>query len=158
MPYTKGWHIYLFFHRYLPHKLSLHVVHKFAYCKVASSRLSRLVAHFHIFRLFMKGNFDAYVLWPLDKMVQNWIVYRSTARDFTVTVLLTIPFNKLLCVNKSLKKMNIFQNTIEESGCFWNQNKLCYENYDFIFIYLTHFFSLPENHALPYTEYYYNHQ
>ena len=28
----------------------------------ASSRLSRLVAHFHIFRLFMKGNFDAYVL------------------------------------------------------------------------------------------------
>ena len=75
-----------------------------------------------------------------------------------ITVLLTIPFNKLLCVNKSLKKMNIFQNTIEESGCFWNQNKLCYENYDFIFIYLTHFFSLPENHALPYTEYYYNHQ
>ena len=33
-----------------------------------------LVAHFHIFRLFMKGNFDGYVLWPLDKMVQNWIV------------------------------------------------------------------------------------
>ena len=32
----------------------------------------------------MKGNFDAYVLWPLDKMVQNWIVDRSTARDFTV--------------------------------------------------------------------------
>ena len=72
VPYTKGWNIYLFFP--LPHKLSLHVVHKFAYCKVASSRLSRLVAHFHIFRLFMKGNFDAYVLWPLNKMVQNWIV------------------------------------------------------------------------------------
>ena len=53
--------------------------------------------------------------------------------------LLTIPFNKLPCVNKSLKKMNIFQNTIEESGCFWNQNKLCYENYDFIFISLLHF-------------------
>jgi hypothetical protein len=35
----------------------------------------------------MKGNFDAYVLWPLDKMVQNWIVDRSTARDFTVVVL-----------------------------------------------------------------------
>ena len=31
----------------------------FAYRKVASSRLSRLVAHFHFFRLFMKGNFDA---------------------------------------------------------------------------------------------------
>ena len=32
------------------------------YRKVASSRLSRLVAHFHVFRLFMKGKFDAYVL------------------------------------------------------------------------------------------------
>ena len=32
------------------------------YCKVASSRLSRLVAHPSIFELFMKGKFDAYVL------------------------------------------------------------------------------------------------
>ena len=31
------------------------------YRKVASSRLSRLVAHPSIFRLFMKGKFDAYV-------------------------------------------------------------------------------------------------
>ena len=30
----------------------------------------------------MKENFDSYVLWPLDKMVQNWIVDQSTARDF----------------------------------------------------------------------------
>ena len=66
--------------------LIFHFWHKmdYKYRKVASSRLSRLVAHFHIFRLFMKENFDAYVLWPLDKMVQNWIVDRSTARDFTV--------------------------------------------------------------------------
>ena len=37
---------------------------KITYRKVASSRLSRLVlvAHSKIFRLFMKGNFDAYVL------------------------------------------------------------------------------------------------
>ena len=28
----------------------------------------------------MKGKFDAYVLWPL-----NWIVDQSTACDFTVT-------------------------------------------------------------------------
>ena len=54
------------------------------YRKVASSRLSRLVAHLRIFRLLMKGKFDAYVLWPLAKWVQNWIVDRSTARDFTV--------------------------------------------------------------------------
>ena len=54
------------------------------YRKVASSRLSRLVACPRIFRLFMKGKFDAYVLWPLAKKFQNWIVDRSTARDFTV--------------------------------------------------------------------------
>ena len=62
----------------------LSVAQSISYRKVASSRLSWLVVHFHIFRLFMKGNFDAYVLWPLDKMVQNWIVDRSTAGDFTV--------------------------------------------------------------------------
>ena len=32
------------------------------YCKVLSSILSRLVAHSNIFRLFIKGKFDAYVL------------------------------------------------------------------------------------------------
>ena len=54
------------------------------YRKITSSRLSWLVAHPRIFRLFMKGNFDAYALWPLDKTIQNWIVDRSTARNFTV--------------------------------------------------------------------------
>ena len=54
------------------------------YHKVRSSRLPRLVAHLRIFSLFMKGKFDAYVLWPLAKRVQIWIVDRSTARDFTV--------------------------------------------------------------------------
>ena len=49
--------------------------------KVASSSLSRLVAHF---RWLMKGKFDTYVLWPLATKFQNWIVDRSTARDFTV--------------------------------------------------------------------------
>ena len=53
------------------------------YRKVASSRLSWLVAHLRIFRVFMKGKVDAYVLWPLAKRVQNWIVDHSTARDFT---------------------------------------------------------------------------
>ena len=54
------------------------------YRKVANSSLSRLVARFQIFRRLMKGKFDAYVLWPLAKKFQNWIVDRSTARDFTV--------------------------------------------------------------------------
>ena len=57
---------------------------KNTYRKVASSGLSRLVAHFHIFRLFMKGNFDALYCDRLDKMDQNWIVDQSTARNFTV--------------------------------------------------------------------------
>ena len=52
--------------------------------KVASSRLSWLVAHSSIFRLFMKGKFDAYVLWPLAERVQNWIVDQSIAHNFTV--------------------------------------------------------------------------
>ena len=55
------------------------------YRKVASSRLSWLVANFHISRLFMKGKFNTYVLWPLAQRVQNWIVDRFTARDFMVT-------------------------------------------------------------------------
>ena len=41
---------------------------------------------FQIFRRLMKGNFDAYVLWPLTKKFQNWIVDWSTARDFTVVI------------------------------------------------------------------------
>ena len=32
------------------------------YCKFVSSRLSQLVAHSRIFRLFIKRKFDAYVL------------------------------------------------------------------------------------------------
>ena len=57
---------------------------KLTYCKVANSSLSRLVAHFQIFRRLIKEKFDAYVLWPLAKKLQNWIVDQSTASDFTV--------------------------------------------------------------------------
>ena len=56
------------------------------YHKVASSRLSWLVALPRIFRMLMNGIFDAYVLWPLAKKFQNWIVDRSTACDFTVPI------------------------------------------------------------------------
>ena len=41
------------------------------YRKVASSRLSWLVAHLMILRLFMKGKFDAYLLGTLVQCVQN---------------------------------------------------------------------------------------
>ena len=43
----------------------------FIYSKVASSRLSRLVTHFQIFKRLMKGKIDADVLWTLDKKFQN---------------------------------------------------------------------------------------
>ena len=56
----------------------------YIYRKVANSSLSLLVAHFWSFRLFMRGKFDAYKLWPLAQRVWNWIVDWSTARYFTV--------------------------------------------------------------------------
>ena len=55
------------------------------YHKIASSSMSWLVAHIQIFSRLMKGKFDAYVLWPLTKKFQNWIVNWSTARNFTVS-------------------------------------------------------------------------
>ena len=55
------------------------------YLKVASSRLSWLVAHLRIFRMFMKEKSCVYVLWPLAKIFQYWIVNWSTARNFTVS-------------------------------------------------------------------------
>ena len=45
--------------------LSEFTISKNAYRKVASRSTSRLVARPGIFRLFMKGKFDPYVLWPL---------------------------------------------------------------------------------------------
>ena len=48
---------------------------KRTYRKVTNARLSWLAAHLRIFRLCMKGKFDAYVLcyvlWPLAKRVQK---------------------------------------------------------------------------------------
>ena len=54
------------------------------YCKVASRSTSQLVAYTSMFRMFMKGKFDAYLLWNLTKSFQNKIVDRSTICDFTV--------------------------------------------------------------------------
>ena len=47
------------------------------------------------------GKFDAYVLWPLAKKFQNWIVDRSTARDFTVYG--TSKFEILQIIRKKLQ-------------------------------------------------------
>jgi hypothetical protein len=68
----------------------------FAYPKVLNSRLSWLVAHPSIFRMFTWVKFDAFVLWPLAKSFQNWIVDRSTARYFTVYVVHKLRVARLL--------------------------------------------------------------
>ena len=46
------------------YNFGLHLIYR----KVASSSLSWLVAHLRIFIMFMKGKFDAYVLWLLAKV------------------------------------------------------------------------------------------
>ena len=64
--------------------LALHVFRENRYRKVTSSGMPKLVAHPSILRTFMKGKFDFYVLLPLAKSFQNWIIDQSTDQDFTV--------------------------------------------------------------------------
>ena len=72
-----------------------------------------------IFRKFMKGKFDAYVLWPLAKRFQFWIVDRSTAHDFTVCTLFSTKFmrSNLFLIQKSFHK-NITWNALTETLYF----------------------------------------
>ena len=77
------------------------------YYIVSSSRLSWLVAHSRIFKLFMKGKFYAYVLWPLAKWVQNWIVDQSIARDFTVFGVYLFGFGLRFCPYRSWNLANV---------------------------------------------------
>ena len=86
----------------------------FIYCKVASSKLCWFVAHLRIFRLLMKGKFDAYVLWPLSTRVQNWTVDGSSACNFTVFSLFTFrlascvgPKKQGLCPKINFSQMKI---------------------------------------------------
>ena len=67
---------------------------------------SQVVTHFWIFRLFMKGKFYAYVLWPLAQSVQNWIVDRSTTCDFTVNGIKLHFFHKNIVLNSTLWSSN----------------------------------------------------
>ena len=77
------------------------------FCVVTSRSTSWSVAHPKIFRLFMKGTFDAYVL---AKRVQNWIaVAHSTSHGYSVFPLITAEPNKwgtiflfqTICLSKS---------------------------------------------------------
>ena len=87
------------------------------YRKVTSSRLSWLAAHSRIFKLFMTGKFDAYVLWPLAKRVQNWILDRSTARNFTVTHFCE-GLNELTCCGSCWDRLCLDFSCF--SHIFWN--------------------------------------
>ena len=57
------------------------------YRKIASSNTSRLEAHVGFFRLFMKGIFCPYVIWPFDKKLIFKLVTRIRTRDYTVIIL-----------------------------------------------------------------------
>jgi hypothetical protein len=88
-------------------KISMH----FKYRKVASRSMSWLEACPRIFRLYMKGKFDPYVLWPLTKRVQNWIVNQS-ACNFTVWRIINksprfTNSNRFFCNAAELKKRQI---------------------------------------------------
>ena len=76
-----------------------------------------IVAHSRIFRLFMKGKFDAYVLWPLAKRVQNWMVGRSTAPDFTVFIFF---------IKKNVVNHQYYKNSREmwKCRCMYNRKLL----------------------------------
>ena len=74
----------VFIRFFWPDVIKLPVIVNMCRRKVERSRLSWFVAHLRIFKLLMKGKFDAYVLWPLSTRVQNWIVDGSSACDFTV--------------------------------------------------------------------------
>ena len=51
------------------------------YRKVASSNMSRLEEHAAIYRLLIKGIFDAYVLWLFDKKLIFELVARIKTHD-----------------------------------------------------------------------------
>ena len=77
---------------------------QFMYRKFTSNRLSLLVLHPSIFRLFMKGKFDTYLLWSFTQRVQNWIVDWSTARDFTV-----LPFKVAKKIHQNVQTNDTIQ-------------------------------------------------
>ena len=52
---------------------------------VASTSPSRFEAHAGLFRLSMKGIFDAYVLWTFDQKIFFEFVTRVNTRDFAVS-------------------------------------------------------------------------
>ena len=68
------------------------------YRKIASRSMSQLVRHQRIFRMCIKGKFDTYVLCPLAEMLQNWIVARSTACNYTVNSKLISVSNQIYLV------------------------------------------------------------
>ena len=96
-------------------------VWKTKYRKVASRSTSRLVARPRIFRLFMKGKFDAYVLWPLAFDLWPLIVDRSTARDFTVSVPIILTKLRLVLWKSCYKALTFEVGDFSMSYAVWNK-------------------------------------
>ena len=84
--------------------------------------------------MFMKGKFDAYVLWPLDKRVRNWIVDQCTAPDFTVCQIRTLGskefyyLNFVTCILTCFQLTNFFGDIKNSAGCLFKTKwlmKIC---------------------------------
>ena len=105
-------------HRHPQTSIALGKFYHYTYRKVASSSMSRLVAHLMIFRRLMKGKFDAYVVWPLAKKFQNWIVDQKSphctsnkphSKPFSFLLILSI---QIRCLDQNTMvpcRTNIFQ-------------------------------------------------
>ena len=65
----------------------------------------------------MKVKFDAYLLWPLAKNFQNWIVDRSTARNFRV-LFLTLKVHIWWVLGKYVRKFEISLKMLEKTQNF----------------------------------------
>ena len=105
---------------------------------VHSKIFSQLVARSRIFRLFMKGKFDAYILWPLAKRVQNWIVNWSTAYNVTVLNAVFNTTNSLLF--KSLARNSITKSSDDTSLAspdtnFWKFWKFKFKFFHFLILF-----------------------
>ena len=84
------------------------------YRKVASRSTSWLVAHPRIIRLFLKGKFDSYVLWPLTKKDQK--VNSSLLANYAI-----------LTTDQKWSKVHSFlKQCCAQSSAYQNKVLVCY--------------------------------
>ena len=90
---------------------------------VGNRSMSCLIVHPRIFKMFMKGKFDAYVLWHLARKFQNWIVVWSTACDFMVVAICQKTELYTICSQVKLELNSSLWQIIVKLECYWNIQK-----------------------------------